>query len=65
MSQHKFKIGQEVSFLPAKLSMPATSRIYKVIRHLPGEGGELTYRIKSQSEQFERVARESEISRRS
>jgi hypothetical protein len=65
MSQHKFKVGQEVSFSPAKLSMPASSRSYKIIRHLPREGGEYTYRIKSAAEQFERVARESEILKRS
>lgn len=61
MSQHKFKIGQDVNFTPAKLSMPASSRSYKVIRRLPLEGGEYTYRIKSAAELFERVARESEI----
>ena len=59
-SQHKYKIGQEVSFSPTKLSMPA-SRSYKIVRRLPPEGGEFTYRIKSAAELFERVARESEI----
>lgn len=65
MSQHKFKIGQEVSFSPAKLSMSSSSRFYKIMRCLPPEGGEYTYRIKSPTELFERVARESEIYRRS
>jgi hypothetical protein len=63
MSQHKYKVGQEVSFSPAKLSMPASARSYKVIRHLPHEGGECTYRIKATTELYERVARESEIAR--
>lgn len=63
MVQHKFKIGQEVTFSPAKLSMPASSRSYKVVRRLPREGGEFMYRIKSAAELFERVARESEIKR--
>lgn len=63
MSHHKFKVGQEVRFSPAKLSMPASSRSYKIIRTLPSEGGELLYRIKSAAEAFERVARESEINR--
>jgi len=62
-SQHKYKIGQEVSFSPAKLSMPASSRSYKIVRRLPREGGEYMYRIKSAAELFERVARESEIVR--
>ena len=59
--QRKFKIGQSVVFSPGKLSMSATSRDYKIVRILPHEGGEFTYRIKSAVEQFERVARESEI----
>jgi hypothetical protein len=63
MSLHKYKVGQEVSFSPGKLSMPASSRTYKIIRQLPREGGELMYRIKSAAELFERVARESEIMR--
>lgn len=58
---HKFKIGQEVRYSPTKLSMPSSSGSYKVIRRLPYEGGEFTYRIKSAAELFERVARESEI----
>lgn len=61
--QHKYKIGQEVSFSPGKRSMSASSRSYKIIRRLPIEGGEFMYRIKSAAEQFERVARESEIGR--
>jgi len=64
MSHHKFKIGQEVSFSPGKLSMPSSSKSFKITRHLPREGGEFTYRIKSAAEQFERVARESEIGAR-
>jgi hypothetical protein len=31
---------------------------------LPAEAGELQYRVKSKSESFERVAKESELSRR-
>lgn len=62
---HKFKIGQEVSFTPAKLSMPTSSGKFTVVRRLPLEGGEYTYRIKSVAELFERVARESEIAKRS
>lgn len=61
MPPHKFKVGQEVFFHPAKLSMPALSHRYKILRQLPVEGGELTYRIKAAVEQFERVARESEL----
>lgn len=51
-----------MNFSPAKLSMPSASSRYKIVRRLPREGGELMYRIKSATELFERVARESEIS---
>jgi hypothetical protein len=61
MALHKFKVGQEVLFHPAKLAMPALSHRYKILRQLPAEAGEFTYRIKAAVEQFERVARESEL----
>jgi hypothetical protein len=40
-------------------------RQYEIIRLLPADGGELQYRVKSKSEPFERIAKESELSRRS
>jgi hypothetical protein len=61
MSKYKFKVGQNVYFQSGKFGVPAPSSRYKIIRQLPQEGGERTYRIKTDSEQFERVARESEI----
>lgn len=59
MAQHKFRVGQDVDYTPGK-HVAASSR-YKVVRRLPVEHGELTYRIKSPVELFERVVRESEI----
>ncbi len=59
MAQHKFKVGQDVDYTPGK-NVVAASR-YRVVRRLPIEHGELTYRIKSPIELFERVVRESEI----
>lgn len=59
MAQHKFKVGQDVDYTPGK-HVAAASR-YRVVRRLPIEQGELTYRIKSPIELFERVVRESEI----
>lgn len=64
MAQHRFRIGQRVSYTPGKLSMSSSSSEFKVIRQLPSEAGECMYRIKSEREPFERVARESEISLR-
>ena len=64
MAHHRFKVGQLVDFSPARLGMPTAGRPYEVVRLLPAEAGELLYRVKSKSEAFERVARESELSQR-
>lgn len=60
----KFKVGQLVEFRPVRASLPASSREYKILRLLPREGVEQQYRIKSVSEIYERIAKESELSRR-
>lgn len=62
---HKYKVGQEVSFSPGKLALPQSAGRYKIVRRMPVENGEYTYRIKSISEAVERIAREDEISPRS
>jgi hypothetical protein len=64
MARHKFKVGQTVDFAPSRLGTPAPGRPYEIVRLLPAEAGELQYRVKSKSESFERVAKESELSRR-
>jgi hypothetical protein len=42
--------------------MPRTSGTYKIVRRMPLENGEYTYRIKSTADAYERVAREGELS---
>jgi hypothetical protein len=64
MAHHRFKVGQLVGFSPARPGMSMSGRQYEVIRLLPAEGGEFLYRVKSKSETFERVAKESELARR-
>ena len=64
MAGHKFKVGQTVDFAPFRLGTAASGRPYEIVRLLPAEAGELQYRVKSKSESFERVAKESELSRR-
>lgn len=64
MAQPKYKIGQLVDFNPARATIPASVREYKILRLLPYEGGERQYRIKTIAEQFERIAKESELSDR-
>ena len=64
MARHRFKIGQLVDFSPARPGMSAAGRQYEIVRLLPAEAGEFLYRVKSKGEAFERVAKESELSRR-
>ena len=64
MAHAKYKVGDLVDFNPARATVPASIREYKVLRLMPYDGGERQYRIKTIAEQFERVARESELSRR-
>ena len=65
MAHHKFKVGQLVDLAAPRAGVATSGRQYEVLRLLPADGGELQYRLKSRSEPFERVAKESELSRRS
>ena len=64
MARHKFKVGQLVDFASPRGGAPAAGRQYEIVRLLPVENGDVLYRIKSKGEPFERVAKESELSRR-
>jgi len=64
MARHKFKVGQLVDFVSPRSGAPASGRQYEIVRLLPVENGDVLYRIKSKGEPFERVAKESELSRR-
>jgi hypothetical protein len=65
MTAHKFKVGQVLEFSPGRMGFPASTRACKILRLLPPQDGELQYRIKCTAENFERVAKESTLSRRS
>ena len=59
---HKFAVGSTVYFTASNISRPAAGGTYEVIRQLPSDGGDdCQYRIKSSTEAFERVARESQL----
>jgi len=64
MALHRFKMGQSVDFAPSRRDFPSSGRRYEIVRQLPFEGSEPLYRIKSKDEPFERIAKESELSRR-
>ena len=65
MAAHKFKVGQLLEFSPGRMGFPAAARPCKILRLLPAEDGQLQYRIKCMAENFERVAKENSLSRRS
>jgi len=68
MSQHKFNVGQKVTFfqraigeLPGSGDPVASPEPYEVTRLLPAVGWEFQYRIKGAAKGQERVVTESEI----
>ena len=62
MSEHKFKVGQGLSFTPRRTSIGIGQNACEVMRLLPTEADEPQYRIKCSHENFERVVREGELS---
>ena len=67
MTEHKFKIGQLVYFHPKGAVRPqldAAPGPYLITRQLPAtEDGERQYEIRNTLEEYNRVARESELTR--
>ena len=62
MASHKFRVGQVVGFDPSlRDGISAFVREYKILRLLPHEAGECSYRVKTITEAFERVAKEDEL----
>jgi hypothetical protein len=59
----KFRSGQTVHLSRSFTATSAPGGNYKVVRLLPDNGGEPQYRIKSEREPYERVAKESEMER--
>jgi hypothetical protein len=62
MDEHKFKVGQSVSFMSGPFGRAGANDIYTVTQLLPFEGEDRQYRIKSANEPYERVAKESYLS---
>ena len=59
--KHKYIVGETVYFTASNVARPAASGTYEVIRLLPTDGDDCQYRIKSSTEAFERVAKESQL----
>ena len=63
VDQHKFKVGQSVSFVSGPFGRGGANGIFKITQLLPPEGDDYQYRIKSASEPHERVVKESQLDR--
>jgi hypothetical protein len=63
LKQHRFEIGQTVSFTSRPLGQMAANGTYRIVKLLPSDGDDYQYRIKSATEAFERVAKESQLDR--
>ena len=59
--EHKFKVGQSVSFMSGLFGRGGANGIYKVTQLLPPEGDDCQYRIKNADEPYERVVKESQL----
>jgi hypothetical protein len=63
MDEHKFKVGQSVSFTSGPFGRGGANGTYKITQLLPPEGDDYQYRIKSATEPHERVVKESQLDR--
>jgi hypothetical protein len=63
LKAHKYSIGQHVRYTAGPFSRVGSSGSFTVVKLLPVEGDEHQYRIKSNGEAFERVAKESQLDR--
>ena len=63
MAPHKFAVGQAVWFSPDRDQQHAKGGLFKIVRLLPEAGNMLQYRVKSETDGHERVAREDQLTR--
>jgi len=61
--EHKFEVGQSVSFMSGPFCRGGANDIYKVTQLLPPGGNDCQYRIKNADEPHERVVKERQLNR--
>ena len=59
---HKFHLGQSVAYHASGRRLYASPGAYLVTARFPEREGEFEYHIRSASDRYERMARESELS---
>ena len=60
---HRYQVGDPVYYTSPTFGRAAATGSYTVVKLLPSEGDDYQYRIKSNGEAFERVAKESQLER--
>jgi hypothetical protein len=60
MAQLKFSAGQRVSIARAR-SLTTPSGMYRIVRALPLEAGPQQYRVRNDSETFDRIVDEARL----
>jgi hypothetical protein len=61
---HRFHVGERLRMAPGGFSVARAGATCKVVSLLPYEGhGSLLYRVRSETEAFERVVAEADLSR--
>ncbi|HLH91719.1 MAG TPA: hypothetical protein VKX28_24985 [Xanthobacteraceae bacterium] len=58
---NQFESGQTVRLVRSLSLRAAATGDFKIVRALPGDGGETQYRIKSAQEPHDRVVKESDL----
>jgi hypothetical protein len=61
MDAHRYKVGQIVHYTSNVLHRFGAIGQFRIVKLLPPEGDEQQYRIKSETEPHERVAKESQL----
>ena len=61
--QHRYRIGERLMMQDGGRSLQRAKTTCRVISLLPAEGGPLRYRVRSETESFERVVEEGDLSR--
>lgn len=61
MTPHKFTVGQTVEFRPGAGDLPGSRGAYTILRALPGDDLDRTYRARGAGDGQERVLREKQL----
>lgn len=61
VKDHKYAVEQVVDFTPGRSNPEISPGRYEIVRHLPPDGSENLYRVRSLDDNHERVVRESQL----